>query len=60
MARRGHEFIVQLLLDKRSNLEANTNRKETPLFWVALNKYEEVIRLLLEKGVDSKAKDKSS
>ncbi|RYP92526.1 hypothetical protein DL770_001392 [Monosporascus sp. CRB-9-2] len=58
-AEKGHEAVVQLLLEKGANIEAKDNEyDQTPLSWAAEEGHEAVVKLLLEKGVIIETKDK--
>ena len=53
-----HEAMVQLLLEKRADIEAKTRWGTTALYEAAQDGHEAVVRLLLEKGADVSVKDK--
>ena len=55
-AENGHKAVVQLLLDKGADLEANEDG-QTPLLWAVEEGLEAVVRLLLDKGANLEAKD---
>jgi hypothetical protein len=58
-ALRGHEAVVQLLLDKRADIEAKDKLfGRTALIWAAQGGHEAVVQLLLDKGADVEAKNK--
>ena len=57
---KGHEAVVQLLLEKGADVQVNDqNVKEPLLWWAAGNGHEAVVSLLLEKGADVQAKAKT-
>ncbi|KAI9679647.1 MAG: hypothetical protein M1829_001609 [Trizodia sp. TS-e1964] len=56
-ARGGHEAIVQLLLDKGANTEANDIYGGTALICAARGGHEAIVQLLLDKGANTEAKD---
>ena len=51
-ARRGHEAIVRLLLEKGANIEVNSRFDGTALVQAAGYGHEAIVRLLLEKGAN--------
>ena len=52
-ALRGHEAVVQLLLDKGTELETKDEEyDQTPLWWAAASGHEVVVKQLLDKGAD--------
>jgi len=53
---KGHEAVVELLLEKGADLECRSNNGWTPLFWAAEKGHEVVVKLLLEKGADVECK----
>ncbi|KAM0465253.1 hypothetical protein ACHAPV_002252 [Trichoderma viride] len=52
-----YETIVRLLLGKGVDVEAKDNAGRTPLSWAAWRGNEAMVKLLLEKGADVKAKN---
>ncbi|CZR58736.1 uncharacterized protein PAC_08628 [Phialocephala subalpina] len=56
-ALKGNETLVQLLLEKGADIEANDNDGKTALLWVTLLGKENLVQLLLEKGADIEAKN---
>jgi ankyrin repeat protein len=59
-AKNGHEYTVQLLLDRGAKIEAKDRSDRTPLNLAAGNGHEDTARLLLDRGADIEAKDKDS
>ncbi|KAI7759139.1 hypothetical protein LZL87_014346, partial [Fusarium oxysporum] len=55
---RGHETVVQLLLDRGAYTEAADKEGWTPLLRAAENGHEAVMRLLLDQGANTDAVDK--
>ncbi|KAJ1705306.1 hypothetical protein NYO67_12541 [Aspergillus flavus] len=55
-AKREHEDVVRLLLEKGADLETEEKFSYTPLAWAVLEGHEGLVRLLLEKGADLKHK----
>jgi ankyrin repeat protein len=53
---KGHETVVELLLEKGADLECKSNYGETPLCQAAQNGHEAVVRLLLERGAGVECK----
>ncbi len=49
--------MVQLLLEKGANVEAEDYLRRTPLLQAAENGHEAIARLLLKKGADVEAND---
>eukprot|EP00434_Breviolum_minutum_P040061 symbB.v1.2.035591.t2/scaffold4833.1/size34140/4 len=49
---KGHRDIVDLLLEKKAQIEATNADQETPLHFAAYFDRKEVVTLLLEKGAD--------
>jgi ankyrin repeat protein len=45
-AEKGHEAVVELLLEKGAELEAKDNYGQTPLSWAAEKGHEAVVKLL--------------
>ncbi|KAM7209925.1 hypothetical protein V8F06_014692 [Rhypophila decipiens] len=58
-AEKGHEAVVQQLLEKGADIEAKSNSGQTPLSWAAEKGHEAVVQQLLEKGADIEAKSNS-
>ncbi|KAL7794329.1 ankyrin repeat-containing domain protein [Trichoderma ceciliae] len=58
--RKGHEDVVNLLIDAHANLEVRDKEQSaTPLIWAARNGYENIVSLLLQRGADVNARDHS-
>ena len=58
-AEKGHDVVVQRLLEKDADLETKDKEYgQTPLSWAAKNGHEAAVKLLLEKGADLETKDK--
>ncbi|KAJ6439191.1 Serine/threonine-protein phosphatase 6 regulatory ankyrin repeat subunit A [Purpureocillium lavendulum] len=55
-AKNGHETVVQVLVEKGADINANGRYGRTPLSWAAEDGHEAVVRLLVEKGADIDAK----
>ncbi|KAK1248783.1 hypothetical protein MKX08_007003 [Trichoderma sp. CBMAI-0020] len=55
---KGHEAIVQLLLEKGADVEAKEMRGQTPLSIAVERGDKAIIQLLLEKGANVEAKDR--
>ncbi|RDW85168.1 hypothetical protein BP6252_02758 [Coleophoma cylindrospora] len=53
----GEKVVLQLLLEKGSEIEAKDTYGRTPLIYTAQQGYEAVVKLLLEKGAEIEAKD---
>ena len=53
---KGHEAVVELLLEKRTDVECKSNNGRTPLSWAAENGHEAIVKLLLEKRADVESK----
>ena len=58
-ARKRHEAMVQLLLEKGADVNAKDRNGGTVLCWEAIKGHEAMVRLLLEKGANVHAKTKS-
>jgi ankyrin repeat protein len=56
-ANRGHEAVVQLLLNKGADINAKTKTGTTALHIAAQRGSEVVVRLLIDRGADVEAKD---
>ena len=56
-ARRGHEAVVRLLLEKGADIKAKDDDRRAVLSAAAERGHEAVVRLLLEKGIDIEVKD---
>jgi Ankyrin repeats (3 copies)/Ankyrin repeat len=57
-AEKGHEAVVELLVEKGAELEAkDKDYGRTPLSWAAEKGHEAVVKLLLDKGAELEAKD---
>ncbi len=56
---RGHEGVINLLLEKGAELEAKDDTGQTPLSRAAAHGQKVVVNLLLEKGAELENKDKS-
>jgi hypothetical protein len=56
-AKRGHEAVVQLLLDKGADIKAKDKPGQTALHFAVTGGHEAVVQLLLNKGADINAKD---
>jgi len=57
-AKKGHEAMVRLLLEKGAELESKDKiYGQTPLSWAAKNGHEVVVKLLLDKGAEMESKD---
>lgn len=54
-ATKGHDTILQLLLEYNPNIEARNDRDETPLFQAVDHDHHEIVRLLQSKGADVNA-----
>lgn len=54
-----HEAVVRPLLEKGANITVKTNSRDIAFHLVARMGRIEVVRLLLEKAVDTKTKDKN-
>jgi len=54
---KGHEAVVELLLEKGADMKSKGRIGDTPLSWAAKNGHEAVVKLLLEKEVDVESKD---
>jgi ankyrin repeat protein len=48
---------MRLLVEKEANVEAKDNSEWTALYYTVDNGYETVVRLLIKKKTDIKAKD---
>ena len=57
-ARRGHEAVVKLLVEKGVDLDSKDRHGRTPLSYAVGNGHEVVVELLVEKGVDLDTKDR--
>lgn len=58
-AEKGHEAVVQLLLENKVEADAKDWRRRTPLWWATKNGHEAVVQLLLNTGkVEADAKDR--
>ena len=55
-AENGHAAVVQLRLDKGTDIESKGNGGETPPWWAAGKGHEAIVRLLLEKGADTETR----
>jgi ankyrin repeat protein len=56
---KGHEAVVELLLEKGADMESrDMNYGQTPLWCAAKEGHEAVVKLLLEKGADVESKDR--
>ncbi|KAF4954612.1 hypothetical protein FSARC_12052 [Fusarium sarcochroum] len=59
-AERGHEAIINLLLDWGASTEApGMKRRQTPLFYAIWSGREAIVRLLLDRGANIEAQDKT-
>ena len=56
-AERGHEPVVQVLLNRGADPNSLDNTGKSPLSWAAWGGHEVVARQLLESGADIKSKD---
>ena len=56
-AYKGHERVVQMILDKDAEVNAKDNAEWTPLHQAARQGHERVVQILLEKGAEVNAKD---
>ncbi|MCJ1306899.1 hypothetical protein MMC25_000543 [Agyrium rufum] len=56
-AEKRYEKVVQLLLEKGADVNAQDARGRTPLWRAAWKGHEKVVQLLLEKGADANAQD---
>ncbi|KAI9763767.1 MAG: hypothetical protein M1840_009092 [Geoglossum simile] len=59
-AKRGHEAVVKLLLERGAELESKDSGDSyslTPLSWAAVIRHEAVVKLLLERGAELESKD---
>jgi ankyrin repeat protein len=54
---KGHEAVVELLLEKGADVESKDSDGLTPLSWAARGGHEAVVKLLLEKGADTESKN---
>ncbi|MBO4956888.1 MAG: ankyrin repeat domain-containing protein [Rickettsiales bacterium] len=54
-ARNGHVDVVNALLEKKADVNAKNDYRETPLHWAARNGHVDVVNALLEKGADINA-----
>jgi hypothetical protein len=52
-----NEIIVQLLVDRGADIEANDNRRWTALHIAAMKESETIVQLLLNRGAEIKAKN---
>jgi len=50
---KGHEAVVELLLEKGADVECRPYNGQTPLLWAADMGHEAVVKLLLEKGAEN-------
>lgn len=57
-AEKGHDTIVQLLLEKGAAIESTDRYGLTPLSWATKNGHDTVVQMLLEKGAAIESKDK--
>ncbi|KAK5467499.1 hypothetical protein LTS15_000472 [Exophiala xenobiotica] len=55
-AKKGHEAIVRVLLERGAELDSKDNIGWTPLSWAARNGHEAVVRVLLEMGAELDSK----
>ena len=53
----GNVEIVQALIDKGADINANSNPGRTALMWASISGHKEVVQLLLAKGADVNSKD---
>ena len=58
-ARQGHLEVTSILVQKGANLNLADNYGNTPLILAAFNGNAEVVKRLLQAGVDKAAKDKN-
>ncbi|PMD55240.1 uncharacterized protein K444DRAFT_508926, partial [Hyaloscypha bicolor E] len=58
-AKRGHEGIVKLLLEKGANADAADGGGWTPLLWASEGGHVDVVKLLLKKGANVDAADRT-
>ncbi|GCB21065.1 ankyrin repeat domain-containing protein 50 [Aspergillus awamori] len=57
-ARNGHEAVVKLLLETKTDINIKDSRGRTPLSWAARDGHEAVVKLLLQtKKMDINSKD---
>jgi ankyrin repeat protein len=56
----GHIKIVQLLLEKGADVNAQGKDSDTPLSWACDGSHIEIVQLLLEKGADINAQGEDS
>ncbi|EHK18518.1 uncharacterized protein TRIVIDRAFT_225823 [Trichoderma virens Gv29-8] len=54
-AQKGHEPIVQMLLDMDANIDAKNKGRRTPLHCAACHGQEAVVQMLLDRGADIEA-----
>src|SRR6516165_6467149 len=57
LPRNGHEMVVELLLEKNTELESRSSSGRKPLSWAAVNGHEVVVKLLHRKCVEMESKD---
>ncbi|MBE3041122.1 ankyrin repeat domain-containing protein, partial [Candidatus Bathyarchaeota archaeon] len=56
-ARKGHEAIVKLLLEKSAVIEAKDSNGWTPLLWAAENDHEAIVKLLKGAVIEEATSD---